>query len=440
MKMDKKGIGIAISIPIIIIAIIILIIYTIPSGLDMIPQNLNLQTSSVDGVEFVRYTGKWVHPEDVIVNGVRMPMIELIIDPNENRIVNGDYHFNVKRNWNKRTLSGIKHLLPIAMFDPTGFKELEVIYNRIVFDGDTRARFYMGFIRRETEPQTLFENDVSTWGYDDLPFPRLDTNSNMDCYPIVYKGDMPITVNDLIVKFEKISEYEWKVTDNKGFSNICSMPAPASASWLAISASSTGFGETSVSGIITKMQTDRVIISPNLFQPGRFSDFVANIKAWISRIFDNIVFFAIAGNQVVMPGSTQTYDITLEAPTANLVDVNWGDGSFAEHYCSAGLVNKNGDVIDELPFESCGNTWQKTYIVQVPQNLDEHAIIALMVETKQQYNFITERWDIVGEANTIIAQESMNLEGIIAPPTPVTPASIESLLAKFWSWLVSLFS
>ncbi|RPJ55086.1 MAG: hypothetical protein EHM12_12910 [Dehalococcoidia bacterium] len=188
--------------------------------------------------------------------------------------------------------------------------------------------------------------------------------------------------------------------------------------------------------------TQASISQPGDIVPTTFSSVFAKIKDWLLNLFDSVTFFSIAGSSQVAPGSVQTYALSLAAPQTNMMDSIWSDGTFSQHYCSVGLVDKTGAVLNEIPFEPCSDSWSKTYTVTVPQTLDKTALVAIMVETKQQYDLATNTWKVVGDTNNIVVKESMNLQGLVisGPGTISPPASIAAFLAKIWAWFTGLFA
>jgi hypothetical protein len=186
---------------------------------------------------------------------------------------------------------------------------------------------------------------------------------------------------------------------------------------------------------ITGIDATPLINSPlNLAMPASWLANVINqLSIFLSKTFTTLFTFSIVGPTTITPGQALAYQLSLAEPYP--VRADYTQGVYEQRWCSAALIDKNQNIINELPFENCTGTWNKTYTITVPSGAyTDYAIVAVMLETRQDY--ANGAWTTTYQ-NQVVSKESLSLTSkvLIAPTTANKPSAWSS----FWTGLIAWF-
>jgi len=130
----------------------------------------------------------------------------------------------------------------------------------------------------------------------------------------------------------------------------------------------------------------------------------------------------ITGSNNVLPGTTQTYTLSLDAGTQVAVG--------AYRYANWALVSTNNVVVQQGTWETVNQVYQKNISITFPNTIANYALVSSIYEYR--YNTATLLWD----AGTVIAKEAFSIS--VQPNNPPQPGW-GSILAAIWSWIIGLF-
>lgn len=175
--------------------------------------------------------------------------------------------------------------------------------------------------------------------------------------------------------------------------------------------------------------------------PKGFSSWIASIFDWIKDFFSR--FLAISGPSVLtLPGGGAaagdplTYNVELTAPYS--IDEDFGDGTYSVRYCTVGMVDSKGNVIDSDESVRCTDSYSTSWTTNTPNKIGEYLVVALMTENNATYNTATNLWEWQGEQ--VLMREAFNVQTGAPLPSDV-PASqgFLSFIAGLWNALLDLF-
>ena len=195
-------------------------------------------------------------------------------------------------------------------------------------------------------------------------------------------------------------------------------------------------GGGSYSAEATIQPLEQVTIPTRLAAPENFTSILNKIIDFIKNIF-NIFKLEVIGASEVSPNTQQTYDVSLNAGTS--LDSDHSDGTVAVRYCSVALINRNGDVLEETGFEDCVDSYSKSFTVNLPSKIDNLVVVAVMVESKGNYNVATNEWEW-GEYDVIV-KDALNVKTKAPAPsfTPEPPSFIKNFINTILNFLRGLF-
>lgn len=200
--------------------------------------------------------------------------------------------------------------------------------------------------------------------------------------------------------------------------------------------SSNGIGD--LSCVITGLNiTTPTIPQPSLLPSPSFTTVLAGILDWIVGFFQKLYGYDIGGPTTVTAGTTQTYHVNMTSPYPLQNDST--QGVFMQRWCDTGLINRNGTVVSETGFNSCGDQYTATPSFTLPSGtLQDYAVVAVMVETRQDY--LNGSWSTT-YSQRVIQKESLTItDRILSSPTSnPAPNGITGFLTTIWTWLRSLW-
>lgn len=197
-----------------------------------------------------------------------------------------------------------------------------------------------------------------------------------------------------------------------------------------------GFSTTEL--IITGQFTRKnPVVTPTPPSIPSFNSLLLKLEEWFKNIIDGIPFLTVTGAGSPAPGSTQTYSVSLQAPTP--LDSDYSDGTYAVRYCNVALVRSDQTVIKEKGFVACTDTFTDSFSVQIPSVPGKYAVMALMVESKGTFDFNTNTWAFTSYEP--VAKEAFNVEtkGVIDPTPPTPPNFISAFFGKIWDFIIGIF-
>lgn len=193
---------------------------------------------------------------------------------------------------------------------------------------------------------------------------------------------------------------------------------------------------------ITK--TGGLILAPaNAPGAPSLSSLISAIRDWIKRMLDAVPFLSVVGTQSTSLGSTQTYQAALTAPHA--LDSAFADGTYAVRYCNTALVKTDGTILAETGFETCTDSYAKSFTAKLPSQAGQYAVIAVMAESKGTYSttttYGTETSAWAFAPYEVIAKDALDITTKAPIPgaadIPLKPSGnfLTNLLRALFGWL-----
>ena len=178
------------------------------------------------------------------------------------------------------------------------------------------------------------------------------------------------------------------------------------------------------------------IIEPPTPPSTGFALIIANLWDWLSQIFASLISFTITGASEVTPGTSETYQIHLTAPVP---DSDYSDGTFSTQYGYWAMVDKDGNIIDgETAGVEVDGVYSVTAIVTIPENVNNHVIMATITQIDSTYDFPTSTW--IHGTEYVVTKEAISLSTKLPIPTPPLAGGLSGVLTAIWTWITGLFS
>ena len=171
--------------------------------------------------------------------------------------------------------------------------------------------------------------------------------------------------------------------------------------------------------------------------PPTFGDFLSAIFNWIKSLF-GLTAQTISGPATLQPGTTQTYNISISAPT---ITSDYTTGFDTVEYGNWALIDSSSQaILSQGSWQTVNGTYNINPLITIPSvSNHNYALVGIVTQANGTYDYTTGTWSWTNQ--TIIDQEAINIKTLYTVTTPISPPpiSITSIFSSIWNFLKGIF-